>query len=343
MKQAILYGARDVRIEDRPEPIPGPGEVVLRLEAALVCGTDLKVFRRGGHARMIHPPAPFGHEYAGTIAAVGSAVRRFSAGDRVTGANSAPCGTCPRCAEGAPNLCQDLLFVNGAFGDLMLLPARLVEKNLLPLPKGVSASAAAMMEPLSCVLHGLDRLGDAPREPVLVAGLGAIGLLFIRLLTSRGHRVLAVGRRRARLENALAFGAGAVACADEGFQPSAWVRQAAPDGIGTAVDCTGDEEVPGLLLEAVRPGGTLLLFAGCASEARWTVSPARVHYDEIRIDGVFHHTPDTVRRAHALMLSDPGLLDSLLTHRGSLGELPDLLRTLETDPNAVKAALQFAG
>lgn len=343
MRQAILYGARDVRIEDRPEPIPGPGEIVLRLEAALVCGTDLKVFRRGGHARMIHPPAPFGHEYAGTIAAVGNGVRRFAAGDRVTGANSAPCGACPRCAEGAPNLCRDLLFVNGAFASLMLLPARLVEKNLLPLPGGVSASAAAMMEPLACVLHGIDRLGDAPREPILVAGLGAIGLLFVRLLTSRGQRVLAVGRRRARLENALAFGATAVACVEEGFQPAAWVRQTAPDGIGTAVDCTGEAEVPGLLLEAVRPGGTLLLFAGCASEARWTLSPARVHYDEIRIDGVFHHTPDAVRRAHTLMLSDPALLDGLLTHRGGLENLPELLRALETDPSAVKAALQFVG
>lgn len=342
IRQAILYGARDVRIERRPEPSPGPGEVLIRMETALVCGTDLKVFRRGSHARMLTPPSPFGHEYAGRIVAVGAGVRRFAAGERVTGANSAPCGTCPPCREGSPNLCRDLVFVNGAFGDALLLPARIVERNLLPLPDGVPAAAAAMTEPLACVLHGLDRLGDVPRGPVLVAGIGAIGLLFVNLLSRAGARVLAVGKRPARLAQARAFGAADTACVADRFDPIAWAKRVAPEGIGTAIDCTGDAEVPGLLLEALRPGGTLLLFAGCASDATWTVRPARIHYDEIRIDGVFHHTPDTVRRAYARILSEPDLLLRLLTHEGGLDDLPRLLTALEEDPTAIKAAVRFA-
>ena len=115
MNAAVLYGKEDVRIERVPIPAAGKGEIVIRVHAALTCGTDLKVFRRGYHARMIAPPALFGHELAGVVHETGAGVRSFKPGMRVVALNSAPCGACYWCVRKQENLCEDLLFNNGAY------------------------------------------------------------------------------------------------------------------------------------------------------------------------------------------------------------------------------------
>src|SRR2546423_13946856 len=127
----VFHGPGDLRREDLPVPAPAPGEIVLKIDAALTCGTDVKTLRRGHPVMIPHVPTVFGHEFAGTVSAVGAGVRRVREGDRVVAGNSAPCGTCRLCGIGRPNLCDDLLFVNGAYGEFIALPPRLVSRNVV--------------------------------------------------------------------------------------------------------------------------------------------------------------------------------------------------------------------
>jgi len=131
MRAAVLHGREDIRIETVPVPEVRPGELIVQVGAALTCGTDLKVFRRGYHARMIVPPALFGHELAGTVVQAGEGVEDFGPGDRVVALNSAPCGHCYFCERGQENLCDDLLFNNGAYAEFIRIPERIVSKNTL--------------------------------------------------------------------------------------------------------------------------------------------------------------------------------------------------------------------
>ena len=156
MQAAILHGREDIRIESVPVPKAEPGELIVQVGAALTCGTDLKVFRRGYHARMIVPPALFGHELAGTVVEAGPGVADFKSGDRVVALNSAPCGNCYFCQHNQENLCDDLLFNNGAYAEFIRIPARIVAKNTLRVPDHVPLEHAALTEPLACAVHGFE-------------------------------------------------------------------------------------------------------------------------------------------------------------------------------------------
>src|SRR5436853_7040474 len=180
MKAAVLYGKESVRIEHVPEAPLQAREVRLRIEAALTCGTDLKVFKRGYHARMIVPPAVFGHELAGIISEIASDVSGWSPGDRVVVANSAPCGACFFCRNAQENLCDDLLFLNGAYAESIVVPARFVQKNLLRLKPETAFRDAALVEPLACVAQGIEDMKLRPGQRLLVIGSGPIGLMFAR-------------------------------------------------------------------------------------------------------------------------------------------------------------------
>jgi len=180
MTAAVLYGKEDIKIEKVPIPRVGDGEVLVRVHVALTCGTDLKVYQRGYHARMIVPPALFGHELAGTVENVGEGVRGFKRGMRVVALNSAPCGLCYYCSKHQGNLCEDLLFNNGAYAEFIRIPRRIVETNMLVVPPHVSFEDAAMTEPLACVLRGLHETGVEIGDTVTVLGGGPIGLMLCR-------------------------------------------------------------------------------------------------------------------------------------------------------------------
>src|SRR5690349_21738498 len=195
MTAAVLYGKEDVKIEEVPIPRVNDGEVLVKVQVALTCGTDLKVYQRGYHARMIVPPALFGHELAGTIVEAGAAVRGFKKGMRVVALNSAPCGGCFYCSKHQENLCEDLLFNNGAYAEYIRIPRRIVEANMLAIPQGVSFEEAAMAEPLACVLRGLHETGVQIGDTVAVIGGGPIGLMFIQVAKATGCNVIAVVKR----------------------------------------------------------------------------------------------------------------------------------------------------
>src|ERR1700752_1279256 len=181
MMAAVLYGKEHLQVEPVAVPTLESGDILVPVKLALTCGTDVKVFRRGYHARMIVPPAVFGHELAGDIVAIGPSVTQFRVGQRVVPANSAPCTECFFCRRGLENLCEDLLFNNGAYAEYIRIPERIVRRNMYEVPEHVSYQDAALVEPLACVLRGLEECVVRPGDTVAVIGLGPIGMMFVRL------------------------------------------------------------------------------------------------------------------------------------------------------------------
>lgn len=337
MKAAVLHGPGDVRFEDVPDPVPGPGEIVIRTLAALTCGTDLKVVRRGYHAKMLRPPSVFGHEAAGEVAAVGPGVSSFKPGDRVVAANSAPCGVCRACGRGRESLCEKLLFWNGAFAERLLVPARVVAKNVLPLGS-VAPEDAAMTEPLACCVKGVGDAGVSDRDRVLIIGVGPIGLMLTRLCILKGAHVTAAARRIEALDHATAHGANdtTLVGVDE-----TGLKLATPpeDGFDVVFDAGGARETAALALAAVAKGGVVSLFAGCPSGTSVPLDVTRVHYDEIRILGSFHHTPAAIRESFRLIETGAVEPAKFISARKTLADLPQML--VNPTPGALKTLVSF--
>ncbi|MGD0744322.1 MAG: alcohol dehydrogenase catalytic domain-containing protein, partial [Verrucomicrobiota bacterium] len=243
MKAAILHGKERIQIEDVVPPALQPGEVRIRIEAALTCGTDLKVFKRGYHAKMIVPPAAFGHELAGIISELRSPDADLRMGDRVVAANSAPCGECFHCRAGQENLCEDLLFLNGAYAESIVVPARLVQKNLLRLKPETDFRDAALVEPLACVVQGVEDTNLRAGRHVLILGAGPIGLMFTALVKKFGCDVTVAGRRAARLEAARRLGADQTIDIGDGKGLVTKVREATRTHFDAVIEAVGHPEV----------------------------------------------------------------------------------------------------
>ncbi len=300
MNAAVLYGPEDVRIEQIAIPAIGPDEALVEVRVALTCGTDLKVWKQGSHPRMIVPPSVFGHEAAGVVREVGSeAPAWLRPGMRVVPANSAPCGTCVYCERDRENLCEDLLFNNGAYARFLRVPGRIVRENLVEIPEGVSFADAALAEPLACVLRGISVLDAAPGDTVAVIGCGSIGLMFVRMLAVRRARVIAVGKRESQRRAAEAMGAVAVFDVIEHPDPVPLVRELTECGRGAdaVVEAVGSPETWQWAVRLARRGGTVNLFGGCPSGSEVRLDPASLHYSEITLKSSFHHTPAFFRQA----------------------------------------------
>jgi L-iditol 2-dehydrogenase len=298
MMAAVLYGKENLQVVPVNVPRIGPGDVLVRVRAALTCGTDVKVFRRGYHARMIVPPALFGHELAGDIVEAGAAVENFRVGQRVVAANSAPCMECFFCRRGNENLCDDLLFNNGAYAEYIRIPARIVERNMYELPAHVSYQDAALTEPLACVLRGLEETQIRPGDTLSVIGLGPIGLMFVRLAKLHGARVLAVGRRQTQLDRAARMGADELVLSTDPEKVVRQVRELTQGrGADIAIEAVGHPEAWETAVRMLRRGGTVNFFGGCPSDSRISLDTSLLHYSEITCKASFHHTPSHIRRA----------------------------------------------
>jgi len=294
VRALILHGPGDLRLEDVPDPVPGDGEVLLQVEVALTDGTDLKAYRRGHPVLLGELPSPFGHEVCGIDVATGR---------RVVAANSAPCGRCAACRRGQETLCEHLLpLLNGAYADLLLVPERIASKNLLPVPPGLPPEVAALAEPLACCLHGIDVADVEHGQTVAVVGLGPIGLMLCACVADAGARPVAVGSREERRALAPSFGA---VLADA-------------DGADVVIEAAGTVEAWERALSLVRPGGTVLAFGGLPRDARVAVDPYRIHYEEVRLVGAFHHTPRQFRAALAFLASGAHPFERLVTHEVGL-------------------------
>src|SRR3989440_5428031 len=345
MKAAILYGKEEVRVEEVKVPALLPGQVRISIEAALTCGTDLKVFKRGYHARMIVPPAVFGHELAGVVSEIRSPkskVRNWDwrVGDRVVAANSAPCGNCFFCQRGQENLCDDLLFLNGAYAESIVVPARLVGKNLLRLKPKTSFRDAALTEPLACVVQGIEDLKLRAGQRVLVIGSGPIGLMFVALAKHSGCVVTVAGRGANRLEAARRLGASQVVDIAEQPDLVKAVATALNPVFDVVIEAVGKPETWEAAVHLVRKGGVVNFFGGCPSGTVVSLDTASIHYSGLTLLASFHHTPRTVRRA--LELIETGVIKAgdFVDGECPLSRLPELFQSMAAGNRAVKTLIR---
>lgn len=330
MKAAVLHGKEDVRIEDVLPAKLKPGEVRIAIEAALTCGTDLKVFKRGYHAKMIVPPAVFGHELAGKIAEVAPDISDWKIGDRVVVANSAPCGTCFFCHNAQENLCDDLLFLNGAYAESIVVPARLVEKNLLRLKAETDFRDAALTEPLACVVQGVEDSGLRAGQNVLIIGAGPIGLIFVALAKNLGCNVTVIGRGASRLEAAKRLGAHSVI--EAAYEVTG--------GFDVVIEAVGKPETWEMAVKLVRKGGVVNFFGGCPSGTTVPLDTSIIHYSNLTLRASFHHTPRTIRRALEFIEAGVVRAQDFVDGECPLSQLPELFRSMATGNRAVKTLIR---
>ncbi len=343
MTAAVLYGSEDLRIEKIDVPALAADEVLLRVRLALTDGTDLKVWKRGYHAKMIQPPAVFGHELVGEIVAVGKRVdSRWRIGMRVVAANSAPCLRCYHCRRGQENLCDDLLFNNGAYAEYMRIPGRIVVENMLEVPHSVDDQSAALAEPLACVLRGIHEMEVRTGDTTAVIGCGPIGLKFVRMLSRRGVRVIALARRAAPLDVARRLGAVAAVNVTETSDVVVAVKALTEDqrGPDSVVEAAGNPATWQQALAMVRRGGVVNFFSGLPSGTRVEIEPAAIHYSEIRLISPFHHTPRFFREAlEAIRRGDISAHD-FVSEEIRLTDLPQAFERMKSRSGEIKLAVR---
>lgn len=314
MRALRFHGPGDLRLEDVPRPQPGSGDVLVQVEVALTDGTDAKTFRRGHPLLLEEAPSPFGHEFCGVDVATGR---------RVVAANSAPCGECAACARGDETQCAQLRpFLNGAYAEFLLVPARIARVNLLPVPDGVAPEIAALFEPLACCLHGVERAGVRDGDTVAILGAGPIGLMLCACVADAGGEPIVVGGRAERRELAPLFGA----------------RPGDGRGADVAIEAAGTDDAWRDAVALVRPRGTVVFFGGRERGTTLELDTYRLHYEELTIRGAFHHTPRHVRAALAFLVSGAYPWERLVTHEVGL----DGVAALFADPprDYLKAAVR---
>ena len=337
---AVLYGKEHLEIESVAVPELGPGDILVRVRTALTCGTDVKVFRRGYHARMIVPPALFGHELAGDIVLVGDKVKQFKVGQRVVAANSAPCFNCFYCRRGLENLCEDLLFNNGAYAEFIRIPSRIVERNTYEIPDHVTYHEAALVEPLACVLRGLEETGVMPGDSVAVMGLGPIGSMFVRLAKVYGARVIAIGRRQQQLDRAQEMGADEGIIAADGVDIVPTVKSLTSGrGVDVAIEAVGHPAAWQTAVRMLRRGGTVNFFGGCPTDTKVNLDTNLLHYSELTCKASFHHTPKHIQRALELVTSGEIAANDFINRTEPLSNLLEVMRHLMSHNGHMKTAI----
>jgi len=343
MKAMRFYGPEDIRLEEVDVPKIGPDEILVKVEVVLTCGTDVKMYRRG-HP-MTKPPLTIGHELAGIVTEIGSNVTQFEKGQRVVAANSAPCNACFFCKTGKPNLCEHLLdtligfSVDGAYAEYIRIPAPIVEQNTYRLPDHVPFEEAALLEPLACVVNGNEVADIKMGDTVVVIGAGPIGLMHVQLAKIRGAtNVICIDMKRERLETAREVGADTVIDASKVNQQER-VRELT-NGLGAdvVIEAVGLPQTWESAVELTRKAGTTVLFGGCPSGTKITLDTERIHYGDLTIKGIFHHTPLSVKRAYELIISGVFNGGPLITDKMPLSELEQALK-LMIEGKCIKMAM----
>lgn len=338
MKAIRFYAPQDIRYEEVPIIPPKAGEVVIKIKAALTCGTDVKTFRRGHPVLIKKIPSGFGHEFSGIIDELGEGVTNFKVGDRVAVANSAPCGECFFCKREQFNLCENLNLLNGAYAEYITVPERIVSKNMYVIPDNLSFEKAAFCEPLANVVHGVARTEIKAGQSVGIIGIGPIGLMFARVAKLKGARVIVAGRNETKLRLADEF-----AHADEIIDlkkypnPEKIFKDFSDEnkGLDVAVECVGLPEIWEQVFGLVRKGGTVHFFGGCKSGSTVTFDTTKMHYGDIKIMSVFHHTPKYFKEALDLIASGDIEVEKLITEKLGLKDVEYAMKQ-HIDGKAIK-------
>jgi len=340
---ALLYGQEDLRWESVPNPTPDSSEIIIQVGAATTCGTDLKVWRRGGHARMLRPPTLFGHEAAGKIVAVGKNIKNWQVGDRVVANNSAPCMNCFFCQRQEYSLCPNLTWNNGTFAEYLKIPAQIVQHNLLSIPDDLPDALASMTEPLACVLHGVARSNITPGDRVVVLGDGAIGLMFVAVICHESKvktgEVFLFGGNDRRLEIGKKLGATQTFNHHQITDMKAVVKELTSGwGADVVIEATGVPSVWENAIAIARPGATVNLFGGCPRDTTINVNTEQLHYSELTLKGVFHNTPKYVREALSLLASRRIPFELLISEHRPLKDLEQVFQDMK-NRKSIKVAM----
>ena len=324
MNAAVLHGIDDLSLTRVPVPEPGPGEVLLKVEANTICGTDLRIVS-GAKTAGVRPGVILGHEFAGRVAAVGEGVEGVDVGMQATCSIVLSCGRCLQCLAGREHLCENLrLFgyeIDGGLAEYLLVPREAMERgNLVLAPRELEPTALALAEPVSCCLNGARQFRVGPGEAVVVLGTGPIGLLHVALAKLAGAtRIVAVGRP-GRLDPALALGA-THALASQGEKLTREILDATGGGADVAIVAVGDPALANQALEVAAIGGRVNYFAGFPKGSTAVMEPNIVHYRELQVTGGSNARRADVRRAVELLSSGALNVDSLVTHRFPLTQI----------------------
>lgn len=309
MNAALFYAPKDVRFERIDIPTPGEGELLVKVGAALTCGTDIKTYERGHPTIIKKTPSTFGHEFSGTVVETGKGVTNFAAGDRVCSCNAVPCGNCYYCRKGHGNLCEDLLILNGAYAEYIVIPARLVARNVYKLADHITFQEAAITEPLGTAIHAIRRSRIQPGDDVVVLGSGPLGLMLARLAVLRGGRVILSGEiTPERKKVAEEFGVVDFINILETTDVNERVQlvkeiSAGKRGVDVAIEAAGFVPAWEEAMQMVRKAGTVVFHGGPKAGSTVSVDCHAVHYGEHTLIGVYHQDPDDYKRSVQMVMN----------------------------------------
>ena len=346
MKACLFYGPEDIRYETLETPKINENEILVKIQSAMTCGTDLKTFKRGHPVLIKTLPSAFGHQFSGVVAGVGKNIKNFHEGQRIVAVNTAPCFNCFFCKNREYSLCENLEFLNGAYAEYIAIPERIVRHNTYEIPEEIAFEEAAMLETLSVVIHGFERSEISLGMNVCVIGAGAIGLVFTALSKLAGANVISIGKSPYKLNLAKELGAEFIISMDnfnEQRKELAGKIRELTGGYGpdVVIEAIGLPDTWILATELVRRGGLVNFFGGCKKGERIEVDTYRLHYDELKLTGVFHHTPYYVRKAMELMKDknkSREIFKRLITDRMPLEKLKDAF-ILQESGKAVQIAI----
>ena len=340
MKAVMLHGVKDLRIEDVDMPKVNYGEILVRVKAATTCGTDLKIYQRGYVEGVIKLPTVFGHEWAGDVVEVGEGVSFFKKGMRVRGGNSSPCLRCYMCQRGKFNLCEDMMWLWGAYAEYIKVPQRIVMLNTQEIPAHVAYEEAAITEPLACVLHGVEEARVKLGDKVAIIGAGPIGLLHLLTVRKIGAgKIIISDTVDERLQLANKLGADEIINAKQ--TDTVEETQKLTDGYGAdvVIEAIGLPATWEQALRMVRKGGTVLEFGGCPPGTEIKVGTEQLHYGETTVMGAFHTTPAHFKKALNLIASGTINVKPLITKRTKLDNIKQAFETLTTSKADIKIAI----
>jgi len=332
---AFLDSPGSISLREVKTPSPKKGELLIKIKSALTCGTDLKAFLRG-HP-VIPMPGPFGHEFSGVVERAGRDAP-FKEGTEIMSVHSAPCLRCNYCKKGLYNLCQRIMDTKilGAFSEYILIPAHIAGQNTYKKPKNIGFDEAGFLEPLACVVHGIQGLEMKPNDNALVIGAGPIGLLHLMLLSAKGLNLSICDINDTRLKEAKKLAPAHI------FSPkdiSDMTKKITHIGYDYIFECTGRIEVWESAINYLRRGGSLILFGGCPPGSIVRYDAGRLHYDEITIKGVFHFTPDDVKEARELIIKKTIDVGRLISGSYPLSEIGSAFERLRAG-DGIKYAIK---
>jgi L-iditol 2-dehydrogenase len=339
MKAAMLYGVKDLKVENIDKPTVGLGEVLVRVKAATTCGTDLKIFQRGYVEGVIELPTVFGHEWAGEVVEVRKELSWPKKGMRVRAGNSAPCLRCRMCQRGDYNLCEDMMWLWGAYAEYIKVPSRMVAVNMQEIPSHLTFEEAAITEPLACVLHGAEKANVKLGDTVAIIGAGPIGLLHLLVAKKMGtEKVIVIDLVEERLQVAQKLGAEIVNASQ--YDPTEKIKEFTEGyGADVVIEAIGLPATWEQALKMVRKGGTVLEFGGCPPRTEIKVRTELLHYGQVTVLGTFHATPLHFRKALNLLASRTIDVRPLITQKMKLEKIKDAFETLITSKKDIKIAI----